>query len=98
LVRAAQQGAWISLDGVNEGSARHVTQLLLALRRAGLLGHALLSHDGDTYCAGAFRPYHYIMEQFLPALVTEGFTRAELDGLTIGNPARAFAVAVRAAG
>ena len=97
LVSAAKKGAWISLDGVNSESAAHVLDLLQVLRRQDLLDHALLSHDGDSYCEGTFRPYHYILTDFLPLLHLKGFSEEEIYLLTTTNPAKAFSVQIRTA-
>jgi predicted metal-dependent phosphotriesterase family hydrolase len=96
LLDAARLGAWISLDGVREESAEHILGFLQALKAAGLLNRALLSHDGDSYCMGDFRPYEYILTHFTGQLLANGFTPLEVERLTVTNPSRAFTVRVRA--
>jgi len=96
LLEAARHGVWISLDGVSPASAGHILGQLQALKAAGRLGQALLSHDGDSYqFDGSFRPYDYLLSGFIPLMSEAGFTRAEIDQVTIHNPAQAFAVQVR---
>lgn len=91
-VWAAEQGAWVSLDGLNASSAEHILEMLQAFKAAGLLQRALLSHDGDIYCMGQTRPFHYLLTDFLPALRGGGFTEEDIHQLTITNPVRAYAV------
>lgn len=96
LLEAARREVWISLDGISATSAGHILDQLQALKAAGLLGQVLLSHDGDSYqFDGSFRPYDYLLTDFIPLLAERGFTRAEIDQLTIQNPAQAFVVRVR---
>jgi phosphotriesterase-related protein len=90
LIDAARKGAWISLDGLSEGTASFILLTLQKLKAARLLDKAMLSHDGDSYCAGAFRPYEYIFTDFLPLLERSGFSPQEVRLLTVENPARAF--------
>ena len=66
-----------------------------------LLGHVLISQDAGWYSVGeerggAFRGYDYLVTTFLPALEREGFTQDEINQLMVVNPAKAFAIQVRA--
>lgn len=93
---AAEQGAWISFDGINEQTAPHIVGLLKEMKQRGYLGSLLLSHDGDSYFGdGEFRPYHFIFTDFVPMLMAEGFSSTDIDQLTVDNPRRAFTVSVR---
>ncbi len=61
----------------------------------------LLSHDAGWYDpakpeGGTFRGFELMFEAFLPSLKENGFSEAEIDRLTITNPAEAFTVRVRA--
>ena len=95
LLRAARRGAWISLDGISDRSAAHILSQLQALKSEGFLGQVLLSHDGDSFTSdGGLRPYEYLLTTFLPQLKQNGFSQAELDQMTIHNPAQAFAVSI----
>jgi len=97
LREAAEAGAWISLDGLGPRSASHILDILRALRRWGRLDRALLSHDGEAMDrAGGSRQLHYLLTDFVPRLGQSGFCREEIRQITSGNPARAFAVRVRA--
>jgi predicted metal-dependent phosphotriesterase family hydrolase len=93
LVRAAEQGAWIELDGIAPKSvARHVELVELLVSR----GHAdrvLVSHDAGWYRVGepgggAFRPFDTLFSTFLPALRTKGLNDRQIDRLLIDNPRR----------
>ncbi|RMG70086.1 MAG: phosphotriesterase [Bacteroidetes bacterium] len=99
-LEAARQGAWISLDGLNPGNQGDYVVMLENLRAAGLLHRALLSHDAGWYTPGEagggdFRAYEPLYTTFLPRLRAAGFTEAEIEQLTVTNPAEAFAVRVR---
>jgi phosphotriesterase-related protein len=108
-VMAAWLGAWISLDGVNitgsdedetPGNMDWYVERLSVLRKAGLLGRVLISHDAGWYDAGepgggGYRGYSDIHRHLLPALRDNGFTPEEIEMLVSSNPARAFAVRVR---
>jgi len=97
LVKAAQQGVWISLDGVNPDSAVHILTLIAQLKDSGCLGNVLVSHDGDSYFSeGDFRAYHYLFSDFIPQLIRAGFTDGEIRTLTVENPRKAFTVGIRA--
>jgi predicted metal-dependent phosphotriesterase family hydrolase len=94
-IAAAERGAWISLDGLNAISADHILNMLHTFKGRALFSRVLLSHDGDSYMNGESRPYHYLLTDFIPRMVTHGFTVAEIHALTIDNPARAFSIEVK---
>lgn len=100
LVALARAGAWLSFDGISPRSlARHV-QLVAAMKRAGFLERVLISHDAGWYRpgepeGGAYRGYDVLFRAFLPALVKEAFSEADIRQLTVTNPARAFAIRPR---
>ncbi len=99
LIEAAEQGAWISLDGVRTDSERreHILGLLLALVDAGHIDHILLSHDGNSYPSGRdIRPFDALMTDFIPLLKDEGFTDSQIRQMTVLNPREAFAIKIRA--
>lgn len=97
LFAAADRGAWISCDGLNRNSVTRHLHLCRELKKRGHLGRVLLSHDAGWFDpakpgGGTFRPYDLLFTTFLPLLRTEGFSEAEIDTLTVANPAAAFAV------
>jgi predicted metal-dependent phosphotriesterase family hydrolase len=91
LRRAAEAGAWISLDGLGEDTAAHILGLLQALRDWGLLGRALVSHDGEAFDpSGGSRQFHVLLTSFIPLMERSGFDRGEIEQVTVRNPAQAF--------
>ena len=96
LAQAARAGAWISCDGLRTGKAEGYAAIAAELKREGLLGRLLLSHDGDVYTAGAAaRLWHPVTEELCPLLVRQGISEDQVRGLTTVNPAEAFSVRVR---
>ena len=110
-IRAARQGAWISLDHVQKTSSDNsdkpgridwFVDRLSELKQEGLLHKVLLSHDSGWYSAGEdnggdFRGYTDLFEHLIPALKEKGFTREEMDQLLVKNPRKAYGVRVRSA-
>ncbi len=100
LWAAAERGAWISCDGLSRASVTRHLHLCRECQRRGLLGRLLLSHDAGWFDpakpgGGTFRPYDLLFTTFLPLLSENGFSEAEIDLVTVRNPAEAFAVRVR---
>lgn len=108
-VEAARRGAWVSLDGVS-GSDRNLEryrQFLDTLRENGLLARVLLSHDhfwsvegsgprGSLKLAnGGPEPFRALFTNLIPRLKENGFTTAEIQLLTVTNPAKAFTISRR---
>lgn len=100
LERAAERGAWISLDGLDEGSIGRHLAILNRLRSGGFLRQVLLSHDGNSFRATgrAPRAYEALFTHFLPKLRNEGFAESEISQLTRENPQRAYTIRKRLAG
>jgi predicted metal-dependent phosphotriesterase family hydrolase len=95
LIKAARGGAWISFDGINADNSDHILEMLTAFQEHDLMERVLLSHDGDSYCLGNFRPYEYILTHFVDQCLAAGFTSQDVECMTIQNPARAFTVGVK---
>jgi phosphotriesterase-related protein len=97
LVRAAEAGAWIELDGLDAGSFEAHLDRVLDLRARGILGQVLLSHDGDGHPATGRVPrdFHLLLTTFRYALRDRGLSPEEVRGLLVDNPREAFAVRVR---
>jgi phosphotriesterase-related protein len=97
-VAVAELGAWVEFDGVGELVEPDVKRLS-NMKEHGLLAHVLLSHDAGWYEPGkpdkVFRGYHCLFERLLPALKKNGFAAAEIEQLTVLNPAKAFAIGIR---
>lgn len=98
VAETAEQGAWISFDGLNEESAPHILELVKQMKQRGHLDKVLLSHDGDSYCNGEFRPYHLLFTDFIPMLKENGFSTEDINLLTVDNPRQAFTVRIRGVG
>ena len=97
---AARQGAWVSFDGLGWAPTEEYLGLVLPMKRQGLLGHVLLSHDAGWYHVGepdggSFQPFEKLFTDFLPALRQNGFTEADITQLLVTNPAAAFTIRKR---
>jgi phosphotriesterase-related protein len=100
------QGAWISLDGINDsaGAIEKYIELLKNLKKEGLLGQVLISQDAywqvirDESAGIRFErhgsPYTAIFEKLIPKLLDRGFTQEDIDQLLVKNPARAFGIEI----
>lgn len=96
-IRAAQQGAWISFDGLSPDTLGVHLDCVLNMRNEGLLHRVLVSHDAGWYNAGqprggTFRSFETVFTSFIPALRERGFTQNEIDQIFVINPALAFSM------
>jgi len=103
-IKAAQMGAWISLDNLNDTqhpdqeerfSTSWYADRIVALKEAGYLNRVLISHDAGWYSPGEesggdFRGYTDIFTSLIPELEERDFTQQEIDQLLVKNPAEAF--------
>ncbi|MGH7945077.1 MAG: phosphotriesterase family protein [Opitutaceae bacterium] len=101
ILAAADRGAWLSFDGLNRPTLTRHLDLCIGMKKRGHLGRVLLSHDAGWFDpakpkGGEFRPFDLLFTTFLPVLRENGFSEAEIDQLTIANPAEAFAIRPRA--
>ncbi|MEX0288039.1 MAG: phosphotriesterase [Flavobacteriaceae bacterium] len=105
-LRAAGQGAWISLDHVNgqsndgSGNITWFVKTLLALKAKGVLDHVLISHDAGWYRVGEknggnFRGYTDLFTKLVPRLKANSFTQKDIDLILKENPQRAFTIQIR---
>lgn len=108
-LQAASEGAWISLDNVNDnapnspdnpGSIPWFVKTLLELKEKGILDHILISHDSGWYNVGEtnggnYRGYTDLFTKLIPQLKEKGFTQDDIDTLLKQNPKRAFAIHIR---
>ncbi len=99
-LRAAEQGAWISFDGVSIDKINDYVGRLSHMKEGNLLHRVLISHDAGWYHVGEpdggdFRPYTPLFTHLLPALQKAGFTESDIRRLVVTNPADAFQVRVR---
>jgi phosphotriesterase-related protein len=94
-VRAARRGAWVEFDGISPTSVDRHVELVLHMKKQGLLGRVLVSHDAGWYRVGEpdggrFRPYDTLFTAFLPALKSAGFADVEINQLLVTNPRTAL--------
>ena len=99
-VKAAELGAWISLDGIGWGDFEKYADTINNLKSAGMLNKVLISHDAGWYKpgekeGGSFTGYTNIFEELIPLLNKKGFTDNDIQQLLIKNPAEAFSLRVR---
>lgn len=99
-VEAAQQGAWVSLDGLSESSVERYLEILRLLKANKLMNKVLLSHDAGWYRpgepnGGKFRAYTDIFKFMLPAMRNHGFSEKEIKTILVNNPADAFTIRKR---
>ncbi len=98
--KAAQMGAWVSLDGMGWGDFENYASWIDLLKSNRLLHRVLISHDAGWYKPGEtnggnFVGFTAIFEKVLPILRQKGFTQNDFDQLLIRNPAEAFQIRVR---
>jgi len=102
ILAIAQMGAWVALDGIQNDmlSQIQIERLIQNLKSTRQLNRILLSQDAGWYQpgkrnGGEFRPYSDLFSSFSLLLMSEGFTREELDQMIVKNPAEAFGIRVR---
>ncbi len=110
-IELARRGVWISLDGyslAHRNPERYVN-LVLALKKEGLLHRVLLSHDdgwavdGEAatgsplklFGNGNPQPYRSLFERARGDLEKAGIDAADWNRLLVTNPAEAFAIRPR---
>ena len=93
--RAAELGAWVEFDGIAPASVAKHVELVLGLKRAGLLHRVLISQDAGWYHVGEpgggeFRGYDALFTTFLPALRKAGASAGDIHILLVRNPQQAL--------
>lgn len=99
-VKAVQEGAWVSLDGLRDNNVQEYVEKLLYLKREKCLHRILVSHDAGWYDpgkpdGGEFRGYTVLFKKLIPAMEQEGFVESEILQLIQHNAANAFAIGVK---
>jgi phosphotriesterase-related protein len=101
-VKAAELGAWISLDNINdnEDNISSYIEMIGNLKQNGHLNRVLISHDAGWYWVGQpgggnFRPYTAIFTHLIPAMKAKGFTDEDISLIMEKNPREAYSVKVR---
>ena len=105
-IKAAQAGAWISLDNVSNAPSSNpddpsriewFVNRLTRMKEAGVLNRVLLSHDAGWFTAGEenggdFRGYTDLFNHLIPALKQNGFTEKDIEQLLVKNPKQAYGI------
>jgi phosphotriesterase-related protein len=99
-IKAAEMGAWVSLDGINDDNIEEYVSILKNMKDNNLLNRVLLSHDAGWYHPGEenggdFRGYATLFKKLIPRLKEEKFSDTEINNLLVNNPASAFLIKVR---
>lgn len=103
-VKAAREGAWISLDGLSEENGEEGVKAYADnvefMKKEKCLDRVLLSHDAGWYepgkpGGGNFRSYTTLFKKLIPELKARSFTDLEIKNLIHSNAKNAFTVAVR---
>jgi phosphotriesterase-related protein len=108
-IRAAKDGAWISLDNIGERrniepgapySIDWYADRIAELKKQGLLARVLISHDSGWYDpakpgGGTFNGFSDIFDFFIPVLKEKGLTDDEIDQILVKNPQEAFKIKIR---
>ena len=106
IIKAAREGAWISLDNVRSrpdlepgapSSIAWYTGKIAQLKKEGLLNRVLISHDSGWYDpakpeGGTFNGFTDIFDSLVPALKKNGFTDADVNQILVLNPREAFTI------
>ena len=97
--RIIAAGSWVSIDGIGrKPEADHLAIVLPLLQKSP--DRLLLSMDSGWYNVGEkdggkINGFNALTDRFLPALRAAGVTAAQINHITIENPARVFAAAVQ---
>jgi phosphotriesterase-related protein len=99
-VRAAREGAWIGLDGLNTKNLKDYIGMIKYMKDNGLLNKVLLSHDAGWYDpakgnGGDYRGYSTLFEQLIPLLRLENFSEKEIKQILVNNPSQVFRITIR---
>lgn len=101
-IEAAKMGVWIAFDKFTREETDRFVQFALLMKKEGLLGKVLFSHDAGWYKpgepnGGEFRGFTDIEEFLIPALEKNGLSQHDIYQLFTENPAEAFKVKIRLA-
>jgi phosphotriesterase-related protein len=97
LLKIAESGCYIELDGLAWGGDENHLTKLLALKEAGFLDQVLMSQDAGWYrvgepAGGEKKGFSRIITEFMPFAKEKGISDEDFDRIFRINPARAFAV------
>ena len=98
--RAVREGAWVSLDGLDNGNVDTYADTLLLMKENRFLHRTLLSHDAGWYDPAKpnggpiERDYTVLFKRLMPNLNRRGFTKKDWKQILVENPAEAFGIDV----
>lgn len=100
FVKAAKDGAWVSLDGLDDDNVNTYADHVDFMKKEKCLDRVLISHDAGWYepgkpGGGNFRGYTPLFLKLIPELRKRNISEAEIQTLIHQNPKNAFTVAVR---
>jgi phosphotriesterase-related protein len=101
-IEAAKMGVWIAFDNFNSGQLERYIEFAQLMKKEGLLGKVLFSHDAGWFRpgepnGGEFRGFTEIEEFLIPALEKNGLSQPDIYQIFNANPAEAFKVEFRLA-
>lgn len=96
-VKIASSGAWVEYDAVREETAERTLTLLRLMLEHGFEDQVLLSQDAGWYNVGEpgggqIRGFKYLVRDFAPLMLENGFSKELADKILIRNPSRAFQI------
>lgn len=99
-LEAARLGSWIAFDKFTQNNQKTFVDFALLMKKEGLLGRLLFSHDAGWYKpgqvnGGTFNGFTAIENYLIPALLESGLTQPDIHQLFVQNPANAFKVRTR---
>ena len=96
-LKIASSGAWVEYDAVREETAERTLTLLRLMLEHGFEDQILLSQDAGWYNVGEpgggeIRGFKYLVRDFVPLMLENGFSKELADKILIRNPSRAFQI------
>ncbi|RIV22660.1 phosphotriesterase [Fibrisoma montanum] len=94
--RAVRDGAWVSLDGLDNSNVDKYAETLLLMKENKFLHRTLLSHDAGWYDpekpdgGNIGRDYTVLFRRLMPELTKKGFTKRDFRQILVENPVDAF--------
>jgi phosphotriesterase-related protein len=94
--RAVREGAWVSLDGLDNSNVNQYVETLLLMKENRFLHRTLLSHDAGWFDPAKpnggpiSRDYTVLFKQLMPELNKRGFTKKDWKQILTENPIEAF--------
>ena len=99
-VEAANRGAWIAFDGLNNDNVQEYIKRIDFMKENGVLDKLLISHDAGWYDpdktgGGDFRSFNTVFIHLIPGLKENGYSDEEVDQIFKKNPLEAFQIGIR---